>query len=549
MNDKPIKVLLIEDNPGDARLIQELLREAATARFELLHVERLAAGLERLGEEKFDVLLLDLGLPDSQGPDVPIVLLTALDDKAFALEAVRQGAQDYLVKGQVDGNLLIRALCYAIERKRVEEALQRRNRELALLNQVGQELAVTLDPQQVTEQLLREVTEIIGAERASAWLWDEGPEDWLVCRAASHHDPGRSPINMRLRPGQGVASWVVQSGKSVIVPYAPGDSRFFAGIDEQTGFRTISLLAVPLWVRGKVIGVLEVVNKRKDAPKGHYAHFDEADLALVETLAASAAIAIDNARLVEMQRQQTAELQMRNEELDAFAHTVAHDLRGPLGHMVGFAHVLAKDHAELPDEELRGYLCTIARSGHKMSNIIDALLLLAGVHKMGEVEMGPLDMYSIVAEVQERLAFMVEEHRAEIMSPPEGAWPVALGYGPWVEEVWANYLSNAIKYGGRPPRVELGADPPFTSPPQAGGSEGGLVRFWVRDNGPGLTPEERARLFKPFTRVNQVCVKGHGLGLSVVLRVVRKLGGQVGVESQVGHGSVFSFTLPTAEPR
>ncbi len=111
---------------------------------------------------------------------------------------------------------------------------------------------------------------------------------------------------------------------------------------------------------------------------------------------------------------------------------------------------------------------------------------------------------------------------------------MALGYGPWVEEVWANYLSNAIQYGGRPPRVELGATE----------QADGMVRFWVRDNGPGLTPEEQARLFTPFTRLDQVRAKGHGLGLSIVRRIVEKLGGQVGVESEVGRGSVFTFTLP-----
>jgi signal transduction histidine kinase len=112
-----------------------------------------------------------------------------------------------------------------------------------------------------------------------------------------------------------------------------------------------------------------------------------------------------------------------------------------------------------------------------------------------------------------------------------------LGYAPWIEEVWVNYLSNAIKYGGRPPRVELGAE---TQP-------GGLVRFWVRDNGPGIAPEAQVRLFVPFTRLDQVRAKGHGLGLSIVRRIVEKLGGQVGVISTPGQGSVFSFTLPTQQ--
>ena len=101
---------------------------------------------------------------------------------------------------------------------------------------------------------------------------------------------------------------------------------------------------------------------------------------------------------------------------------------------------------------------------------------------------------------------------------------------------WNNSLSNAIKYGGEPPRVELGA----TSRAE------GMVSYWVQDNGRGLTREEQARLFIPFTRLNQVSADGQGLGLSIVQRIVTKLGGQVGVESKgiPGHGSRFSFTLP-----
>jgi signal transduction histidine kinase len=253
---------------------------------------------------------------------------------------------------------------------------------------------------------------------------------------------------------------------------------------------------------------------------------------LIEPLTASAAIAITNAELVEALRRRTTELEARNEELDAFAHTAAHDLKGPLGYIVGFAKVLAQDYATMPEEQLSRYLHTIARSGSKMGDIIDALLLLASAHKLEDVELQPLEMADIVDEVLHRLAFMVEQHHAEIVLPD--AWPLAMGYGPWVEEVWVNYVSNALKYGGQPPRVELGATT------QADGT----VRFWVRDNGAGLNPEEQARLFTPFTRFDQVRAKGHGLGLSIVRRIVEKLGGEVGIESEVGQGSIFSFTLP-----
>ncbi len=208
-------------------------------------------------------------------------------------------------------------------------------------------------------------------------------------------------------------------------------------------------------------------------------------------------------RAEEALRQRTAELQARNEELDAFAHTVAHDLQNPLGLVIGFAEALEQDHATMPDDELSRYLHTIARSVRRVSSIVDELLLLSEVPKM-EVQARPLDMARIVAEAQRRLTHMIEEYQAEIISPE--TWSVALGYGPWVEGVWVNYLNNAIKYGGQP------------------------------------------LLFTPFTRLDQVSAKGHGLGLSIVRRIVEKMGGQVGVESQVGQGSTFVFTLPMAPP-
>jgi two-component system sensor histidine kinase/response regulator len=244
-------------------------------------------------------------------------------------------------------------------------------------------------------------------------------------------------------------------------------------------------------------------------------------------------------------RQYTAELEARNEELDAFAHTAAHDLKNPLGLLIGYADILAMGQADLPPEDFDRYVQAIARNGRRMGRIIDELLLLASV-RQAEVDVEPLDMESIARESLQRLVDMVEEHQAAIIFPD--AWPAALGYGPWIEEVWVNYLDNAIKYGGRPPRVELGAE---ELPPSAFPGEGerrrGMVRFWVRDNGPGLSPEEQARLFRPFTRLDQAQTKGHGLGLSIVRRIVEKLGGEVGVESEEGKGSVFSFTLPAGK--
>lgn len=225
-----------------------------------------------------------------------------------------------------------------------------------------------------------------------------------------------------------------------------------------------------------------------------------------------------------------AELEERNRELDTFAQTVAHELKNPLGLVMGFAEIIAKE-GSLPDD-LRRLLEVIAKSGRKMRSIINELLLLAGMRKI-EVERAPLDMDVIVSEAQSQLSQMFTEHQAEISIPEE--WPVALGHAPWIEEVWVNYLSNGIKYGGKPPRLQLGA---LTAD--------GMVRFWVQDNGAGLAPAEQTRLFTEFTQLSQVQIRGHGLGLSIVRRIIEKLGGQVGVESTgvPGEGCTFFFTLP-----
>ncbi|HID99155.1 MAG TPA: response regulator [Thiotrichaceae bacterium] len=223
-----------------------------------------------------------------------------------------------------------------------------------------------------------------------------------------------------------------------------------------------------------------------------------------------------------------AELEAKNAELDAFSYTVAHDLKNPLSHLIGMSDLLQNEFSENLSQQ--GYQCLqhIFKSSYKMIEIINALLLLASVSKQA-VKLAPLDMGEILYRVEQRLSSMLQQYEGEIIMPKE--WPVALGYAPWLEEVWVNYLSNGLKYGGESPRLELGAT-----------LEGNVIRFWVRDNGLGLSIDAMNKLFTPFTRLHKTS-EGHGLGLSIVERIVEKLGGKVGVESQVGVGSVFYFTL------
>lgn len=220
-------------------------------------------------------------------------------------------------------------------------------------------------------------------------------------------------------------------------------------------------------------------------------------------------------------------------ELDAFAHTVAHDLKNPLSLIVGFSDFIVAANERMSDEERANNLRKIQKAGNKAANIIDELLLLSSVRKQNVV-LAPLDMEAIVFAAQDRLTYMIDEYQAEISMSTQ--WPVALGYAPWVEEIWANYLSNGMKYGGKPPKLEMGGET----------LADGRSRFWIKDNGPGIAPEHQDRLFAEFVRIGQTRVQGHGLGLSIVQRIIQKLNGEVGVTSTLGAGSEFYFVLPPA---
>lgn len=334
-------ILAVDDNRENLRLLAGVLtQQGYTVR--VAPSGRLA--LTSVRAKLPDLILLDVMMPDMDGyqvctqlkadertRDVPVIFISAADQVLDKVKAFSVGGVDYITKplqmeevlARVKTHVALRTAQKQLEGKNAQ--LEQRNQKLALLNRAGQELTATLDLQWVVEQLLHEVTEIIGTEGASVWLWDEEGKGGLICRAASHHDLSRSLLNLRLQPGQGVVGWVARTGESAIVANAPDNPHFFPGIDEQTGLHTTSLLAVPLRTGGEVIGVLEVMNKQ-------IANFDVDDRALVETLAASAAVAIENARLHQQLQghaeqleqhvqERTAELQTQYARLDAILNS------------------------------------------------------------------------------------------------------------------------------------------------------------------------------------------------------------------------------------
>jgi len=218
--------------------------------------------------------------------------------------------------------------------------------------------------------------------------------------------------------------------------------------------------------------------------------------------------------------------------LDAFAHTVAHDLKNLVTVLLTYSVSLEEDLPSMSQEDVLAHLAVMVEAGQKLNTVIDGLLFFARVNKIESIPIAPLDTTAIVGQARQRLSVLIAQSGAQIRVPD--TWPVALGYAPWIEEVWVNYLSNAIKYGGTPPEIVLGASP----------QPDGRVCFWVRDGGPGLTTEQQTQLFMPFRQLRQLRTDGHGLGLSIVLSIVQKLGGEVRAESEPGQGSTFFFTLP-----
>jgi len=226
------------------------------------------------------------------------------------------------------------------------------------------------------------------------------------------------------------------------------------------------------------------------------------------------------------------ELMSKNAELEAYAHTIAHSLKTPLGAANRFLEILFKYKSADLNAEQRHLVQQAFEAMAMTGDVVDALLLLSTVSQQS-VELQPLDMQALVEKAQHQLSDLQSRTQASIQLPQ--TWPRALGYAPWVAEVWLNLLSNALKYGGSPPRVQVG-----------GTAEGAQVRFWVRDNGEPLSEDQRARVFTPFTRLQRERAAGHGLGLATVQRIVTRLGGRVGAGPAPDGGNEFFFCLPAA---
>jgi PAS domain S-box-containing protein len=219
-------------------------------------------------------------------------------------------------------------------------------------------------------------------------------------------------------------------------------------------------------------------------------------------------------------------------DLDAYARSVAHDLKNPLGTLVGLTDLIRERLAENDISDVEEMVGIVSEQSRKMIRIIDDLLMLSRIRK-DDIVKKPIKTEDILDDVFRRLKGEIERYNAVIERPV--SWPMVMGHPQWIEEVWVNLLSNALKYGGNPPVIKLGYDM----------TGSGSCRFWIQDNGNGLPGSSLKKIFRDFERLGKKDSDGYGLGLPIVKRIFEKLVGEIVATSsnRPGEGCVFSFTL------
>jgi signal transduction histidine kinase len=231
-------------------------------------------------------------------------------------------------------------------------------------------------------------------------------------------------------------------------------------------------------------------------------------------------------------QQRTAELRETNNQLEELVYSIAHDLRAPLRAMQGFSRLLVQQHGETLPSEGREYAERVMRAAERM----DAMtldLLAYGRMARSEVALGPVSLQKTWHAAAAQCEKLIEETRAtvEVQEP----LPSVHGQAPILTQVLANLLNNALKFvpEGKTPKVRLHAE-----------ENHGTVRLWIEDEGIGIAPEYRERIFRVFERLDGGRYRGTGIGLSIVRKGVERMGGRVGVESELGKGSRFWVELP-----
>ena len=417
------------------------------------------------------------------------------------------------------------------EHKRVEEFLQQRNRELALLNQVSQLFNSTLELHEVLVTILSETRQLLGIMAASFWVVISGTRE-LVCQQSVGPD-SEDVIGWRLPMGQGIVGKAAQTGDILNVPDTRADEQHYKGVDLKTGLEIRSNVSIPLKVKGSVIGVLSLVDTTPH-------RFTTDDLKLLASVSSAAAIAIENARLYAAVREAKEAAEKANQSKSMFLANMSHELRTPLNAIIGYSEMLMED-AE--DQESDAFLPDLQKIHHAGKHL---MTLINDILDISKIEAGKMELYLETFDVSQLITDTVSaiqplvEKNANTLHV-HGAENLGTIYAD-LTKVWQsllNLLSNACKF------TERGAITLMAKRDTVEGKD--WITLSVHDTGIGMTDEHMARLFHAFTQADGSMTRkygGTGLGLAITKRFCQMMGGDIAVESEYGSGSIFTIRLP-----
>jgi PAS domain S-box-containing protein len=470
------------------------------------------------------------------GEDVTPVYEIAVRRKDGSKVYVEANAGIITYQGKPAELVIVRDLT---ERKRAEEALKKSEEEAkqlaqenAIMAEIGRIISSTLNIEEVYERFAEEVRKLISFDRISINIINpEGRTGTIAYTLGVDVKDRRSGDVLLLIGSMTEEVMRARSGLLVQTEDIGGLKTRYPGLLSafQAGLR--SMMSVPLFAKDQVIGSLHIRSLKPNA-------YSETDMRLAERVGNQIAGAIANAQLfterkrAEEERERLlAEIAAKNQELESFVYTISHDLRAPLVSLDGFYSLLKRESQNQLGEQGQHYLERIRANVAHMNTLVTELLELS---RIGRV-VGPeeeIDVGVLLREIEEGLVLKLEQEGVEfIVQQP---LPAVRGDRGRIRQVFANLIENAVKFRSleRRLRIEVGCE-----------EEGGFYRFHVGDNGTGISPQYQEQIFEPFRQLDSG-IEGVGMGLALVKRIVEHHGGRVWVESEVGKGSTFYFTIP-----
>ena len=379
---------------------------------------------------------------------------------------------------------------------------------------ISQILASTLDLLTLLNLIVNAARDITRSEATSILLVDRKTGD-LYFEAVTGSKS--EEVKRLVVPPDSLSGWVVREGRAQIINDVTRDKRFFSKSDQSTGFQTRSLIAVPMKVKDKTIGVLEALNRADNSP------FTEEDSDLLSILSAQAAIAIENARLFQ--------------QSDLISEMV-HELRTPLTSIVAYSELMLR--REIPPVQARGFVETIFQESQQLANMINGFLELSRLQS-GRIRMEMVNfvLADLLREVVNLLQPQADERGLTLAVAQSDPTLTVHADRERIRQVLVNLSSNAVKYNRPNGSVIIQVE-----------QAGDRAHIAVKDTGRGIPEADLPRIFEKFFRVadSEGYATGTGLGLSIVKQIIEAHGGEIDVQSQVNVGTTFSLTLQTVPP-